>query len=409
MRNDFLDKLIDEYNAHHTTFESQGLLSGNAGIHLFMSELLANSNPISDNSQELYTIIHEKIAAGIDDPNNISNALSYGLPGMFYAFLYGSKKEIYDLEIDENIDNYIIDCIETQIVSNNWDLLHGYIGLFNYVFIHPTPLKFKSQIQLAVQNLLKLKTLTPTHHYSWLSIINQNEDPVFNTGLAHGFPAIPIFLCKVYELGICQTEIQELLLQTTEFIKTLQYKNDETRLFPTALKNSKEIIKQNISHTTAWCYGDMGIIFALINIAYTLKDKSVNSYAYDLAMYTLTESYQISKMNDAMFCHGYMGTSHLYFRLSQYFKEPLLKEKADELYDYAFKEFYDPEKKYGGFEKLTWEEDKKNKKMEASNEILGGTAGVAMVIISRLYPETTTDWDLIFYTNIPTTPSIFNS
>jgi len=375
-----------------------GILGGSSGILIFLTEYLKHYK--DKEAQLLLDKIEEELYEQLAN-NNLNPVPSAGAPGIIFSLWYKAIAEKQKFIENKDINNYLQQNAIFYANQNNWDLLHGFIGTTCSLFLHPKPIKFKKTFELLVDALDKNKLKSNFGSHNWDSTVGmEKENRVFNTGLAHGFPAIIIFLCKVHQLGIRQKKIEALLKDAVGFCKAIYQPKNKKRFFPTSINIKKPYTQEFTGRNGAWCYGDYGIIIALLQTGKALKDKEITKFAHTLALNSLNKNYEITAMRDAMFCHGKMGVAHIYNRFYQAFGDAKFK-KAFEFYtNDSYKNYYKKGKGIGGFEKSSYNEETKKFFMENSCSLLDGSSGIGLTLLSYIHPKTTGNWDLLFYTDI---------
>ena len=385
-------------NKKNVETSGYGILGGTPGVLMFLTEYLKHYK--DKEAQLLLNQIEEQLLDQMAN-NNLDPLPSKGAPGIIFSLWYKAIAEKQKFVENRDINNYLQQNAIFYANQNNWDLLHGFIGTSCSFFLHPKPLKFKKTFELLVDILDKTKLKSNFGFYNWDSTVGmERENRVFNTGLAHGFPPIIIFLCKVHQLGIKQKKVEALLKDAVDFCKTIYQPKNKKRFFPTSINIKKPYKQEYTGRNGAWCYGDFGIIIALLQTGKTLQDKELTKFAHTLALNTLNKEYEITAMRDAMLCHGKMGVAHIYNRFYQAFGDAKFK-KAFEFYtNDSYKNYYKKGKGIGGFKKSSYEEETEKFFMEDSISLLDGSAGIGLTILSYLHPKTTGNWDLLFYTDI---------
>lgn len=377
---------------------NSSILGGTSGLLIFLTEYLKHYK--NKNAQVLLNQLEEQLYDQLTN-TNLDPTPSVGAPGIIFSLWYKTLSEKQKFIENKDINNYLQQNAIFYSGLNDWDLLHGFIGTCCSLFLHPKPLKFKKTFESLIDSLDKSKVLSTIGVSNWDSTVGMEiNKKVFNTGLAHGFPAVIIFLCKVHQLGIKQKKIETLLKDAVTFCKAIYQPKNKKRFFPTSVGTKKPFKQEFTGRNGAWCYGDFGIIIALLQTGKTLKNKELIKFSNDLALATLHKEYEITHMRDAMFCHGKMGVAHIYNRFYQAFGDEKFKKAFLFYTKDSYTNYYKKGKGYGGLQKAAYNEEKKDFFLDKSFSLLEGSAGVGLTLLSYLHPKTTGNWDILFYTDI---------
>ncbi|MBL7726055.1 MAG: hypothetical protein JNM68_00135, partial [Dinghuibacter sp.] len=281
----------------------------------------------------------------------------------------------------------------------NWDPLLGMVPIGNYFLErfkkngHVGPLE---QIVQAVNNLATeykgFKVwITPGHRY-------QPKD-CLNFGLAHGMPGLIAFLSKVYTAGISRETIAGKVNSCIDYLLSEQNPEDAPSQFPSYLFTDGNDDDTRMSRL-GWCYGDLGMAFALIHWGKASGRAELLERGTNIALHTLHRNTpETAACTDAPLCHGSAGLVHQYNRLYLFSGKEEFKQAAHLWAEQTLTHFYAPGKGVGGYPFMTFDEEK-NAAFPASNpSLLEGAAGVALALASALHSESP-DWDALFLTDI---------
>ncbi len=140
-----------------------------------------------------------------------------------------------------------------------------------------------------------------------------------------------------------------------------------------------------------WCYGDLGIGLSLMHVAESFNDSAMQEHALDIFSHTTSRRVPNETLvSDAGMCHGSYGNALIYKRLFQ--------KSGDEKYLKSFNFWIEEgikmaihEDGYAGY--MEWNPNEKRWSSEL--HLLGGVAGIGLVIIDY-FSEESSLWDECF-------------
>jgi len=182
--------------------------------------------------------------------------------------------------------------------------------------------------------------------------------------------------CYWYKFG----DLKKVIYKLINFFLSHE-RTDEGFLssFPNYLSLSKE--DDTIESRIGWCYGDLGIGYILLLASKTLDD----DYLYQRALKILLKASRRRVSNDtfiidAGFCHGSIGTAHIYNRIYQTTKMQEFKEASFYFYNEALQYSVHLDG-FAGYK--AWKSDKFGGP-EGSMALLQGISGIGLSLISAV-------------------------
>lgn len=230
-------------------------------------------------------------------------------------FLTYFNKEIIDHvnEILEQIDEILEEQIDVDFFDENYDILHGVVGIGLY-FLERNKINLVNKI---IDDLEKTSFKNENQVF-WKKYQKYKlHTSVIDMGNAHGNASIIYFLSKV----ISKTTLNEKNRETIHHAINFHLKNAQTlddkilTYFPhqiVASEFEKGIHKPQNSRL-AWCYGDLGTLYTLLLASDQINEPTL----YDQVLTKLrdvakrineTEYFEI----DAGFCHGSSGIAIIF-------------------------------------------------------------------------------------------------
>ncbi|MFW0739922.1 lanthionine synthetase LanC family protein [Flavobacterium sp. T12S277] len=281
-----------------------GLMDGLSGVAMFY-----------DNMYKVYGIeeYRDKLLSIVDrinlllSENETSSNLCTGIAGYGLMLIRLQEKSVeIDKEYFESIDLILQEDLYDSSAENNYDYLHGSIGIAMY-FIE----RYKTNKNgLIVEILDKFsKELIHKINFDFEKVL---IEPVFNDkhcyyfGLAHGVSGYLNFLIYLKNnFSEMSQDITESLDIAITFLRNHKNRNiNDIQYYPNLLiLETNEFVKPMV----AWCQGDLGISNALYSSGVYLNDDALVKEASQLVNNISTISLEDSGIGDFGMCHGCIG------------------------------------------------------------------------------------------------------
>ncbi len=374
-----LDYIIEELKLSSETTWEPGVTSGSAGISLFWAYLYANTGVTEYRS---YCKHHVNYSLNYLSHNTLPYNFSNGIAGILWAFIYLSKSGVIDTKIKEKIGKEINDFLSkaalTDISRNNYDYLHGGLGVLLYYLENLENDSIDSSIH-SIIGALKDISRKKGDQVAWidgLTLHTENREE-YNLGLAHGMPSIIVILSRLIQRGIKNKHIYEMLQGAINWL--LEQKNIENAeyYFQCFAQSHASVTPVKLS----WCYGDLGISVALLQASLILENRTLRDEAICIALKTVKRRNDAeSGIRDGIICHGYTGNAHIYNRLYQYTLIGEFKESALHWY-FQTANFF---KKRGHLMHFSGPNDDNTLKWGKKYGILEGLAGIGLGLVASV-------------------------
>ncbi|WP_336958871.1 lanthionine synthetase LanC family protein [Chryseobacterium contaminans] len=344
-----------------------GLLTGYIGHMIFLSEYSKiqpeYSKAINGYIDRFYSDIEQEIISP-----SYSRGISGACLGIGYLHLNNKKPFAF---VSKSIDEYLAAEAEEYLSSQNFDFLHGAIGI-GFYFIERAKEGNKIAIKALKSILENLDKNKISDGKGGVTFLNFNK--VSDISLSHGLSAILLFLCKLIEIGFSYKNLaHDLSICIVNYI--LSQKIDRQiygSQFPyTSLEDSTK------GSRLAWCYGDLGICIALLKASEIQMNRELNQHATEILLYN-TQRRDLHKnlVQDSEICHGTSGISLIYHILNQKYKIPELAECEKFWLDKTIELYH--------------------KKDSHNNlSLLDGLSGTGLVLLNSFY-HTGTRWSHFF-------------
>ncbi|WP_282081137.1 lanthionine synthetase LanC family protein [Aquimarina algiphila] len=332
------------------------------------------------------------------EDNAESGGLFIGFEGAIWVIHYLEKCGIIDDKkfYVEDIEDYLIQSIKLDFKTNNFDLLYGSIGKLQYFLETPEHPDTNNLVNEMIQSLYQSKTETKLGIF-W------DEDGakgIVNLGLAHGTPGVLIFLTRLKELGYQNPLINTLAEGIMKGLLNMKQKGANMCCFGDAYTYVEENTR-NYSRL-AWCYGDLGIMFAFLYAGEIFDNKKWREEGIKIGEYVFARGISDSGIIhfddysyfDTGFCHGLAGITYLTYRINQIVKDPEIQKRHEYWKKELLKNLNIQLNIENDVLQPWWRQLEEKPSVLDKPSILNGLSGVGLALLSLEYEES--DWSNIF-------------
>lgn len=370
-----------------------GLLTGYCGSALFYAYYYR----LTGKKKYLQTLngIIEKALKALEEEELIYSHCS-GISGMLWCIQHLMKNGFIEQNEAENIfeeaDEALFDYMKRQLSDYYYDFLHEGLGVALYFLDRlPNPVIQQYLEQAAIQ--IEETCIANDFGISWKDTFSEKSrtlyhSPIYNLGLAHGVPSILSVLSMLYEKGVAVKRTLPLVQKGVQWL--LANKNtpseDCISLYPTYVNDSNEALETKQSRL-GWCYGDLGIAIALLNIGNRLQNDTYKQEAFTIFEHSAKNRNKANGgIGDASLCHGSMGVSHIFRRAYMAAGDNVFLEGAENWLEQTLQmaRWNDG---LAGFKYRT------HNGYENNYNLLEGITGIGLALIAALDTETKPAWD----------------
>jgi len=306
-----------------------------------------------------------------------------GFTGAAWMFSHLIKHKLIDANIEEvqTLDEIIEERIEAELMGNNYDYLHGALGMAWYLLDSQGEKKKEFLGKIVIMLKTKAKSVKTDMIY-W-----ETADGVVNLSVSHGITSVLLFLAECYKYGIEKEVASDLIKKGINYIRS--YKRLELinhSYFPNAIEEKM----LNASGRLAWCYGDLGIATLFYKVGKLLNDSPLQEEAIQIFEENSKRmDLKLNNVIDGTFCHGASGICYIFFKNYLETNNDSFKDAADYWLEKIF-EFGNNTNGFAGFK--TWNE--LTKSYENNYCLLEGISGIGLVLLS-IYSNQIEDtaWD----------------
>lgn len=317
---------IYKYLRKQKSYDGYGVLNGLSSVILFFAEMYRFYG-----KEEILDDINDKIEILLSHINaDIGPTLCSGQAGICWLLRYLASKEIIDCDdIDDKlneIDKYVYYLFFHGFI-NDVDYLHGGLGIAYYYLLANN--KYSAKIgKMFLNKLIETKINFDDGSCAWKSQVKDSRKDkyvtVANFSLSHGIAAIIVFLAKYYQLTK-DIEAARLIRETFLFFQNNINPDNYSSVYSNWI--DLEAPNERSESRLAWCYGDLGIAFALRYAGRVLEDSVILNFS-DYVLQKTTNRFSVSQIIDVTFCHGSSGVSFMYNYLYQKLGDKLYCESA---------------------------------------------------------------------------------
>ena len=204
----------------------------------------------------------------------------------------------------------------------------------------------------------------------------------YNLGVAHGIPGIIHFLGEVTATDIIdQARSHELLAGAVDWLLAQQRPKGSQSRFASWVSPGEESKNSRM----AWCYGDLGILSVLLQVARRTGRRDWRGFAEELLNHCLAWPPDRTGIADAPLCHGAASVAHIFNRIYQTEGDRRCLDAALLWYQRTMA-FRQPGTGVGGFSTMTRPDPSAPPAWEASPAFLDGATGVALAFLAAVTP-----------------------
>lgn len=319
------------------------------------------------------------------------------LSGLFQQFQSAEEdqpsepraEDASDEDLNADIDAMILRHIPRMTASSPYDLISGLVGLGTY-FFERMPRETAIQGIRAVFDQLESLSQRTEAGMTWFSgpeLLPEWQRELcpqgyYNLGVAHGIPGIIHFLGEVAATDIVESERScQLRDGAVQWLIAQARPSGSTSRFSSWVVPGEEPTDSRMS----WCYGDLGILAVLLQVARRTDRSDWRQFANELLNHCLAWPVDDAGIGDAPLCHGAVGVAHIFNRIYQETGDRRCLDAALFWFNRALA-MRQPGTGVGGYSSLTRPDPLKPIVWEASAAFLDGSIGVALALLSALTP-----------------------
>lgn len=384
-------KLLDiEASISTKKLSNIGLYNGTMGFALFYCNLY-----LTTKNEFFLKECHKWITISLENfDQNHDYTFCTGAAGIAWCLDYLRQAGLVDFDKTDFFEEIEIEIYRealSDLSQGKYDFMHGGLGPVLFALRRLPDSNAFSFLEEAVRLLQSTKVNDNDGNIKWEDKLNDypGDEKFFDLGLSHGLPSIINILLRVYDRGILKEETANLISGSIKTILSSKLKDINVRsIYPNRLA-SGNVNSEGFSRL-AWCYGDLGIAWTLLQASIVLKSESYLSEAMTILYASLKRRDPLEDHNlDAGFCHGTSGIAYFFkkfyektgiiecSKMCDFWKQETIKlaRFSDGLGGYKF--YHQPSK--------AW---------VLNSNLLEGVCGVGLVLGCEIEEET--NWDECF-------------
>lgn len=252
----FINKYIDE---NQIKFNLIGLRDGIAGISLFKFILgsFFEDEKFKNEGNQLLIKAVEKLNSGY-----VSGALYTELLEIAWLIEVMKNNQLLDLDVGnvtEDLEEIFLEFYYENLTKENYDPITGVLS-FGYYFLEKSyNEKYCEKLNEIVDFLYKIIKTNEDQSMYFVSKLKEVDE--IYLGITHGSSVVILFLIDCYEkLNLKNKELSlKMISGLLLYLYKRQYQN-HFQLFPVTMSEHK----YSSTYSKNYCYGDIGVIYAIL-------------------------------------------------------------------------------------------------------------------------------------------------
>jgi lantibiotic biosynthesis protein len=243
-------------------------------------------------------------------------------------------------ELDEMLLEALL---EVDVWEQPYDLVYGLVGIGAYGL---TASNDSCGTQIVERVFELLMTLAcETEQYLWWPT-NQHLGPADllmrgapgyrDLGLAHGNAGVLALLARAVKQNQQVETASRCINKLAPWLIAQQNPPACATRFPYIAEES------NVPSRCAWCYGDVGITWALLCAGDAMQQAPWIAFAKATAQNIIARPLETMGFADSGLCHGHAGVGHILRRMGDYFNDPAISAFAQTMLHKAMLSLDDP-------------------------------------------------------------------
>jgi len=365
-----IKEVIDYQSIRHYSLTTPDLMYGSTGTAIFNYY----NYKLSGNPKSLDTsLTHSQHAIDSLTEDTVKNLyLGKGISGILWGLIHLSHLGAFDFDVEDVMDEKYFSAYESQSIldmeNGDYDHLLGSLGAF-MVFME---LEKRNSCEGIILSLSRISKRDKVGLFWEQSPCLDMLSGVINLGLAHGIPSIIVALSWAREKDLLSTATDKLISESFKWLKNnSQHFEPGSPFYPFSFTEGKE----NYYGPLRWCYGDLGVSIALVNIGIKNNNREIYDFGISIAKNSL--KFRNEKIIDSHLCHGTAGIAHIYGRLYNYSQDETFKDASYYWFNQTIDSFStDLESGFKAWKgKFGWVE---------YDGLLEGSAGIGLALISAI-------------------------
>ncbi|UMR29232.1 lanthionine synthetase C family protein [Massilia sp. MB5] len=346
---------------------NSSLWSGKAGAALYLSYLhsQAPQPALRQHARELASAALDDIAA-------------YPVSGLYQHVWTIWAARTVDVMFKESENSAFCDDLDGLLLESLWEidawngryeLISGLLGIGAYALTAMRQSCGRQIAERVVQLLLSRSSIDGNWQWWYTlpadgtpSLLLRHPKGYCDLGLAHGNAGVMAFLSQTLQHGILAEESAAALTRLVPWMLAQRNTAAQMTSFPFLAEDAEQTSR------CAWCYGDLGIAWALRMAGLAMERHEWSALSQEIARRLITLPPPMLGISDYALCHGWAGTGHILRCLADDFNDEDLRTSA----------------RHALHTSLIWQEQQLQLRDEdsASLGFLEGAPGIALALLS---------------------------
>ncbi|MDY0905131.1 lanthionine synthetase LanC family protein [Pedobacter sp. CFBP9032] len=305
-----------------------GLFEGASGLAL-LGFYLSKQIKVSAFEEKSFALL-EYIITSLNEEQygkmKIIHSLSEGITGIAYTFWHLNKYNFIDFDFEESFSGYdelLFNLARDDFAKGTSDFLHGPMGVLFYFSKRLEQPKVKAYAGHLINDFL-LMSKRDSYGLRIHNLILEGTDiRDYDFGLAHGLPGQLLIMSKCLDKGLNDLLINKMITEGLLYLRNHRrdcFGEEIDSIYPSWINEDYGLYHSsndaNYKCRLAWCYGDLSIALAFIQIGKNTRNQSVIDDAIEIGLATTSRlNPKENLVTDIYVCHGSSGIMHMYRRL----------------------------------------------------------------------------------------------
>jgi hypothetical protein len=221
---------------------------------------------------------------------------------------------------NSDVDEIVFEELQQMPWRGHYDLIAGLVGIGAYFLLRLPHGRSADALTVILDHLEnnceRVEDMITWHSGppllpGWQRL--QCPEGYYNLGVAHGIPGILYFLGELVGAGIESKRASALLEGGVCWLVAQQRDIASKSRFSAWVVPGRTTPDSRL----AWCYGDLGIVSVLFQIARRANREDWHFFARNLLTHCLGRPPESCAVVDAQLCHGAAGLAHIFNRIYQ--------------------------------------------------------------------------------------------
>lgn len=355
-----------------------GLLGGDLGRVIF---LYCSFNFTKSSEYKVDELMDKMIANIALHPLNLSYCS--GLAGLCFGLEWLDANKY--INIDRSIVTMMLPLLAKgvgfHLGQGNIDYLHGSIGIARYLTTKYNASRHAKDAVLTTISWLYNHIKNDNYGGGFWLFKSVEKKLYQNISLSHGISSIGLFLCNALRQEMPEVYTSKTIEMLQKIAKYILSKIVNPDLYGCYTLNSP-INNPDLKCKSrlAWCYGDLGVAVAILQIGITLSDNDLLDLSRQIVSYSSSKRLdpRANYIKDAGLCHGAFGVAMMYRYFSKYFETESIQNAINywERIGISYFTSIDNISQFGGYSIDTG-------KIQSLSTLIDGDSGIGLYLMDE--------------------------